>query len=91
MGIEGHFPGRRGHSVGAADFKARCLALMDEVERTGAEVVITKHGRAVAKLVPVNEEPAAAHGWLRGTVRRLAEDGETGTAWGLDESPFPER
>lgn len=38
--------------IGAADFKARCLELMDEVERTGAEIVITKHRRPVARLVP---------------------------------------
>ena len=36
----------------ASEFKAKCLALMDEVERTGQSVVITKNGRPVAKLVP---------------------------------------
>ena len=39
--------------VGAAEFKARCLQIMDVVNETGAEVTITKHGHPVAKLVPV--------------------------------------
>jgi len=42
-----------GRIVGAADFKANCLALMDEVQQTGRAMVITKHNKPVAKLVPV--------------------------------------
>lgn len=37
-------------TLSASAFKARCLALMDEVERTGEPVIITKHGRPVAQL-----------------------------------------
>ena len=42
--------------VGAAEFKARCLQIMDQVKETGAEVIITKHGHPVAKLVPVSAQ-----------------------------------
>lgn len=45
----------RGTVVQAADFKANCLALMDEVREKGTEFVITKHNRPVARLVPVLE------------------------------------
>ena len=45
----------RGKVVAAADFKANCLALMDEVRDTGVEFVITKHNKPVARLVPVLE------------------------------------
>lgn len=38
--------------VKASEFKAKCLALMDEVARTGNSVVITKKGKPVAELVP---------------------------------------
>jgi prevent-host-death family protein len=38
--------------IKASEFKAKCLALMDEVARTGATVVITKNGKPVAELVP---------------------------------------
>lgn len=41
--------------IAASQFKARCLALLDEVEETGIPLVVTKRGRAVAKLVPVGE------------------------------------
>lgn len=54
--------------VAASEFKARCLEIMDEVERTGAEVVITKHRRPVARLVPVREEPARFSGSLKGAI-----------------------
>ncbi len=37
--------------VGASDFKARCLALIDEVNATGSPGVITKRGQPVAELV----------------------------------------
>jgi prevent-host-death family protein len=54
---------------GAAEFKARCLELMDRVRETGAEYVVTKHGKPVAKLVPF-AEPAkkSFFGSLKGTV-----------------------
>jgi len=41
-------------SMPAAAFKARCLKVMDEVERTRKELVITKRGVPVAKIVPVD-------------------------------------
>jgi prevent-host-death family protein len=52
--------------VAAGVFKARCLELMDEVARTGEEVVITKFGRPVARLVSLEAQPA---GPLFGRVR----------------------
>ncbi len=39
--------------VSAADFKAQCLFLMDEVRDKGIEFVITKHNQPVARLVPM--------------------------------------
>jgi len=38
--------------VKASEFKAKCLALLDEVERTGNRLVITKKGKPVAEVVP---------------------------------------
>lgn len=43
--------------IAAGQFKSQCLKLMDEVQRSREEIVITKHGRPVAKLVPVEENP----------------------------------
>lgn len=40
------------HIVKASEFKARCLALMDEVAQTGEAILITKNGKPVAELRP---------------------------------------
>jgi prevent-host-death family protein len=38
--------------MAAGEFKAKCLAIIDEVNESGQEVIITKRGKAAAKLVP---------------------------------------
>lgn len=55
--------------IGAGDFKAKCLKLLDEVARTREPLVVTKHGKAVAKLVPIPPE-AGLFGALAGSVRQ---------------------
>ncbi len=52
--------------MGAGAFKANCLAIMDEVQAKHETVVITKHGKPVAKLVPVEPEDDDIFGFLRG-------------------------
>jgi prevent-host-death family protein len=53
----------------AAEFKAKCLELMDRVRETGAEYVVTKHGRPVARLVPYTERAKASFfGSMKGSV-----------------------
>ncbi len=54
-------------TVSASEFKAKCLQLMDLVDSKCIEVEITKHGRPIAKLVPI-EEPEKLFGCLRGSV-----------------------
>ena len=44
----------------ASEFKAKCLALMDEIAESREEIVITKHGKPVAKLAPC--EPRSRFG-----------------------------
>ena len=44
--------------IPAGTFKAQCLKLMDEVRDEGGEIIITKRGKAVAKLVPVGPDPS---------------------------------
>lgn len=58
-------------TVSASEFKAKCLAMLDEVAATGEEVVITKRGRAVAHLSAVSA-PAS----LRGSVTFNVSDEE---------------
>lgn len=40
-------------TISAAEFKSRCLAILDEVAKTGNQVTVTKRGRPVARLVPL--------------------------------------
>ncbi|MEO8726218.1 MAG: type II toxin-antitoxin system Phd/YefM family antitoxin, partial [Acidobacteriaceae bacterium] len=42
-------------TVAAGAFKANCLAIMDEVKAKREPVLITKYGKPVAKLVPVEQ------------------------------------
>ena len=55
--------------ITASAFKATCLGVLDDVARTGEDVVVTKHGRPVAKLVPIGPAPD-----LRGSVTYLVDD-----------------
>jgi prevent-host-death family protein len=48
-------------TIPAGEFKARCLALLDEVAQTGMPLLVTKRGKAVARLVPVEEPPGLLH------------------------------
>ena len=48
---------KTGHMmITATEFKAKCLALIDEVQERGGELVISKRGRAVARLVPAGDD-----------------------------------
>jgi prevent-host-death family protein len=55
--------------IPAAVFKAECLKLMDEVARTGQQVVITKHGKPVARLVPIAAQSSTLFGYMKNTVK----------------------
>ena len=57
-------------SIPASEFKAKCLALLDDVAN-GQSLVVTKRGKPVARVVPV-EKPAS----LIGTVEYLVDDDE---------------
>jgi prevent-host-death family protein len=56
--------------VPAAEFKANCLRLMDEVAQQRRAIIITKRGKPVAKLVPVEEpEPIELFGRMAGSIK----------------------
>ena len=56
-------------TMSATEFRAKCLGLIDEVAETGREIVITKRGRPVARLVPVRRARGAPFGLYRDEVR----------------------
>ena len=55
-------------NIKAAEFKAKCLKLIDEVAATRKPLIITKRGRPVASVVPiVNDAPQKMFGYMKGT------------------------
>ena len=52
--------------MAAGSFKARCLAVMDEVQARRETVVITKYGKPVAKLVPIGKDTDEIYNFLGG-------------------------
>lgn len=61
--------------VAAGQFKAQCLKLMDQVQQTKEEIVITKHGKPVAKLVPIEETTTSQSimGFMKGSVQVVGD------------------
>jgi prevent-host-death family protein len=57
--------------ITATQFKARCLRLLDEVAESGETLVITKHGRPVARV-----EPPLRPDDLRGSAKINVSDEE---------------
>jgi prevent-host-death family protein len=55
-------------TIKASEFKAKCLHLMDQVERTGEPIVITKNGRPIAQLGPLERRPDSLFGAHRGLI-----------------------
>lgn len=53
--MDGHDTAGTTRVIPAAQFRANCLKLIDEVAQSGEEIVITKHGRPAAKLAPHNQ------------------------------------
>jgi prevent-host-death family protein len=66
-------------TVSAAKFKEQCLALLDRVDPEG--IVITKHGKPVAKLIPVHTDSAKLIGSLRGRIKIKGDIMSTGVKW----------
>jgi prevent-host-death family protein len=48
----------------ASIFKARCLAVMDDIQATGEPVIVTKRGKPVVKIVPIRPEKDDIFGFM---------------------------
>lgn len=60
--------------ISAAEFKAKCLKLMDEIAKTRKPIIITKRGKPVAKLVPADPEPhKPLFGYMAGTINYVGD------------------
>ena len=70
-------------TISAAKFKARCLELMDRVANTHERIVITKRGKPIAQLAPLeNQQPPPLFGFF---ADHVVEEGDivspTGVEW----------
>jgi len=59
--------------IAAGEFKARCLTLMEDVRSTREPLIITKRGKPVAKLVPIEEKNDDFIGRLKGVIRVVGD------------------
>jgi prevent-host-death family protein len=67
--------------MGAGEFKAKCLAVMDEVNSSGEPLIVTKRGKPVVRIVPsqesrLKESPEAIFGSLRGIATLVGDPDE---------------
>ena len=72
-------------TMGAAKFKEQCLALLDRLDAEG--LVITKHGKPVARVVPYEREFNEVIGSLRGKIEVRGDIVSTGVRWNADAEP----
>ena len=59
--------------INAAAFKARCLALIDEVAESGQPITVTKRGKAKVQIVAVREKPKTLIGATKGTFKIIGD------------------
>ncbi|MCY4639425.1 MAG: type II toxin-antitoxin system prevent-host-death family antitoxin [Chloroflexi bacterium] len=71
--------------IGAAKFKEQCLALLDHLDPDG--LIITKHGRPVARVVPYGSDSADLIGSLRHKMTIRGDLFTTGAMWDADAQP----
>ena len=56
--------------INATEFKAKCLKLMDEVAKTRQSLIVTKYGKPIAKVVPIEPEEAKSwYGYMESTIK----------------------
>ena len=65
--------------IGAAKFKEQCLSILENVDRDG--IVITKHGKPVAKLIPVDIQSSGLIGRMKDKIKVKGDILSTGLKW----------
>ena len=71
--------------IQAGIFKAQCLKIMDEVNKTKQSVLITKRNKPIARLVPIAEEKKSLFGKMKGTIQIKGDLIQpTGDIWDAD-------
>lgn len=72
-------------TVKVSEFKAKCLKLLAEVSETGEELVVTKRGKALARVVPERgSKPTSLQGSMKGLIEVLNPEKTLPPAWEKD-------
>ena len=71
-------------TIGAAKFREQCLALLDSLDAEG--LIVTKHGKPVARVVPYDRQCADLIGSLRHKIKVRGDISTTGLSWDANES-----
>ena len=73
--------------IAAGQFKAECLKLMDRVNENHEEIIISKRGKPVAKLVPYRDETVRSiFGYIKNSVKNEKNIIEpTGEYWDAEK------
>ena len=78
--------------ITAAEFQARCLNLIDEVAYNGSEIVISKRGKPIVRLIPYQEPRKGIYGVDKETIRVLGDIVEPlGVEWEAMQNRARER
>jgi prevent-host-death family protein len=68
--------------IGATEFKAKCGALLDEIEEHGGTITVTKRGRAVATVAAAKKPPfKSSAGILAGKLKITGDIVDTTELW----------
>lgn len=59
---------KKGTEISATDFKAKCLQILDAVNEQKTHIIVTKHGKPVAKVIPFAEERPSLENSQRGSL-----------------------
>ena len=72
--------------IAATQFKTHCLSVMEQVSQSGQPVVVTRHGKAVVKVIPIDSDVENIFGALAGMARITGDLENTAPAseWGME-------
>jgi prevent-host-death family protein len=72
--------------IAAGEFKAKCLALMSEVQQSGTPLIVTKHGKPLVKVIPYEDEDRPFPlGYMKGRIHIKGDIFSTGEQWNADK------
>jgi prevent-host-death family protein len=59
--------------LAVSDFKARCLEILEDLRSSGHELLLTKHGSPIARVVPVTSQARSLRGLMKGQIQIVAD------------------